>query len=89
LTIAAIYAELGMIIAGKKPGRECENEIIVFDSTGMALQDVAAASIAYENAIARRMGRTFTLDDSSNFTSDDQLKYKRHTQALRSWYPFR
>jgi len=55
-TITDIHAELGMIVAGKKPGRESDNEIIIFDSTGMALQDVAAASIVYEKALNNRIG---------------------------------
>ncbi|HKD83131.1 MAG TPA: ornithine cyclodeaminase family protein [Terriglobales bacterium] len=46
---AEIFAELGEVVAGKKPGRESDAEIIVFDSTGMALQDVAAAAVVYEN----------------------------------------
>jgi alanine dehydrogenase len=45
-----VHAELGEIVAGRKPGRTSNEEIIVFDSTGMALQDVAAAALAYENA---------------------------------------
>src|SRR5262249_54879727 len=43
-----VHAELGEIIAGKKTGRSSEDEIIVFDSTGMALQDVAASVAVYE-----------------------------------------
>jgi len=50
-----VHAELGEIIAGKKPGRTSSEEIIIFDSTGMALQDVASAAIVYENALASRM----------------------------------
>jgi alanine dehydrogenase len=45
-----VYAELGEIVAGVKPGRESKEEITIFDSTGMALQDVAAAAILYEKA---------------------------------------
>jgi len=45
-----VHAELGEVVAGKKPGRESDAEIIVFDSTGMALQDVAAAACVYEKA---------------------------------------
>jgi len=51
-----VYAELGEIVAGRKPGRERDDEIIVFDSTGMALQDVAAASIVYDRAVERGVG---------------------------------
>jgi len=52
-----VHAELGEIVAGRKPGRESAEEIIIFDSTGTALQDVAAAAIAYENALAAGLGR--------------------------------
>lgn len=50
VTRGDVYAELGEIVAGRKSGRASNEEIIVFDSTGMALQDVAAAAVAYENA---------------------------------------
>jgi alanine dehydrogenase len=50
VTLADVYGELGDVVAGKKPGRESDEEIIVFDSTGMALQDVAAAALLYEKA---------------------------------------
>jgi ornithine cyclodeaminase/alanine dehydrogenase len=45
-----IHAELGDIIAGKRPGRVDAGEIIIFDSTGTALQDVAAAAAVYNRA---------------------------------------
>jgi ornithine cyclodeaminase/alanine dehydrogenase-like protein (mu-crystallin family) len=54
--LRAARAELGEIVAGRKPGRERDDEVIVFDSTGMALQDVAAASIVYDRAVARGAG---------------------------------
>ena len=50
VTLEDVHAELGAIVAGQEPGRESEEEIVVFDSTGMALQDVAAAAILYEKA---------------------------------------
>jgi alanine dehydrogenase len=50
VTRANVYAELGEVVAGKKPGRESQEEITIFDSTGMALQDVAAAALLYEKA---------------------------------------
>ena len=56
MTSAGVYAELGEIISGKKPGRISDDEIIIFDSTGTALQDVASAAIVYEKAIANNMG---------------------------------
>lgn len=45
-------AQLGEIVAGRKPGRSSDEDIIVFDSTGMALQDVASAAIVFEKALA-------------------------------------
>lgn len=55
-----VFAELGEVVAGRKPGRTSDEEIIVFDSTGMALQDVAAAALVYEKAVAA--GCEFTMD---------------------------
>lgn len=56
LTRAGVRAELGEVVAGRKPGRQSPQETIVFDSTGMALQDVAAAAAAYERAVAGGRG---------------------------------
>jgi len=50
VTRANVYAELGEIVARKRPGRESPEEITIFDSTGMALQDVAAAAFLYQKA---------------------------------------
>jgi len=57
----SVHAELGEIVAGRKPGRESAEEVIVFDSTGMALQDVAAAATVYEKAIRERAGTSLQL----------------------------
>jgi alanine dehydrogenase len=54
-----VHAELGEIILGKKPGRVSEGEIIVFDSTGTSLQDVASAAAVYEKAIENGQGEAF------------------------------
>lgn len=51
-----LYAELGEIVAGKKQGRTSADQIFVFDSTGMALQDVAAAALVYEAAVKQGAG---------------------------------
>jgi alanine dehydrogenase len=56
-----VHAELGEVVAGRKPGRTSEEERIVFDSTGMALQDVAAAAIVYERARAAGRGTQFAF----------------------------
>lgn len=49
---AKVRAELGELVAGRGGGRISDDEIIVFDSTGTALQDVAAAAAIYEKAMA-------------------------------------
>ncbi len=50
------YAELGEIITGKKQGRVNEKEITLFKSNGLAIQDVAAAKLVYEKALAAGIG---------------------------------
>ncbi|OPX76167.1 MAG: Alanine dehydrogenase [Methanosaeta sp. PtaB.Bin018] len=51
-----IFAQIGEIIVGKKPGRTCEEEITIFDSTGLGIQDVAVGSVVYEKALSSGMG---------------------------------
>lgn len=58
-----VYGELGEIIAGLKKGRTSEQEIIIFDSTGTALQDVAASAIVYEKAIQKGIGYAMDLGE--------------------------
>lgn len=57
---ADVRAELAEVVAGLKPGRERDDEVIVFDSTGSALQDVATAVLAHERA--RAAGRGLRVD---------------------------
>jgi ornithine cyclodeaminase/alanine dehydrogenase-like protein (mu-crystallin family) len=54
-----IYAELSEIVAGTKPARSGDDEIIVFDSTGVALEDAVAAVAVYEKARASKTARRF------------------------------
>jgi ornithine cyclodeaminase/alanine dehydrogenase len=56
VTVADVHAELGEVVAGVKPGRTSSEEIIIFDSTGMALQDVVAAAAVYEKALSLGRG---------------------------------
>ncbi|MBM3220417.1 MAG: ornithine cyclodeaminase family protein [Candidatus Rokubacteria bacterium] len=51
-----VHAELAQVVAGRKPGRTSDDEITIFDSTGTALQDVAAAIAVYERARATGRG---------------------------------
>jgi alanine dehydrogenase len=48
-------------VAGRRVGRVSEDEVVVFDSSGTALQDVAAAATVYERAVASRSGLTVEL----------------------------
>jgi ectoine utilization protein EutC len=54
-------SELGEIIAGQKPGRVAEDEIIVCDLTGVGVQDVAAASLVLDRAKAAGRGQKISL----------------------------
>lgn len=60
VSLADVHAELAEVVASIKPGRTSAEEIVVFDSTGTALQDVAAAAVVYERAL--QTGRGMTLD---------------------------
>lgn len=50
------YAELGEILTGKKPGRTDDQQITLFKSNGLAIQDVATAKLVYDKAIAAGIG---------------------------------
>jgi alanine dehydrogenase len=54
-----VYAELCEIVAGQKIGRVADDEIIVFDSTGVAIEDAVAAAAVYERALANGIGTDF------------------------------
>jgi alanine dehydrogenase len=61
MSVANVHAELGEVVAGRKPGRERPDEVIVFDSTGTGLQDVAAAIAVYRNALHEEKAMKGTL----------------------------
>ncbi|SEQ70427.1 ornithine cyclodeaminase family protein [Natrinema salaciae] len=64
LTDADIHGEIGELVVGAADGRTDETGITVFDSTGLAIQDVAAARVVYENARATDSGYDFGLIDT-------------------------
>jgi ornithine cyclodeaminase/alanine dehydrogenase-like protein (mu-crystallin family) len=47
-----VAATLADVVAGRRPGRAAASDIVVFDSTGVALADLAAAGLVYERARA-------------------------------------
>ena len=56
MTAANVHADLGQLVTGQRPGRTSAGESFVFDSTGTALQDVAAAALVYARACAEGRG---------------------------------
>ncbi|MGH7368928.1 MAG: ornithine cyclodeaminase family protein, partial [Candidatus Rokuibacteriota bacterium] len=58
-----VHATLADVVTGRKPGRRSAGEITIFDSTGVAVEDVAAAAAVFEKAIAT--GRGLTVDLAS------------------------
>jgi alanine dehydrogenase len=56
LTPGQVYGSLGEIVAGKKPGRRTPEEITVFDSTGLIIQDLALGLAVYQRARERGLG---------------------------------
>jgi len=58
ITRKNIHADLGDIITGKKQGRKSREEITVFDSTGLAILDVAMAHYVYQQARKNKVGKT-------------------------------
>ncbi|HLN85473.1 MAG TPA: hypothetical protein VK200_03405, partial [Candidatus Limnocylindrales bacterium] len=51
-----IHAELGEVLAGTKAGRRHANEITLYKSVGIAIQDVAAAQLVYRRALDQKVG---------------------------------
>lgn len=61
ITQENIYAGLGDIVAGKKPGRTSADEITIFDSTGLGLQDLYTAAAVLKIARRQKIGKEITL----------------------------
>lgn len=63
MTREAVHAELADAVTGRKSGRRSSDEITIFDSTGTALEDVAAAALMYERAVEAGSGFAVALGD--------------------------
>ncbi|APW96867.1 alanine dehydrogenase [Halobiforma lacisalsi AJ5] len=61
-----IYAEIGELVVGAKEARGDDTGVTVFDSTGLAIQDVAAAHVVYEQALENDNGTSFGLIDTDD-----------------------
>ncbi len=57
-----VAAELAELVTGVKPGRTDHNEITLFKSVGFALEDAAAARLAYDRALAAGIGQRVSLE---------------------------
>jgi alanine dehydrogenase len=58
-SVESVHAELADVVAGNKPGRTSPDEITIFDSTGIAVEDAAAAALVYEKACGSNVGMSF------------------------------
>jgi len=61
VTSADVHAELGDLVVGRKRGRTNPEEVTVFDSTGVAIQDAASAAWIYQRAIAANVGTPISI----------------------------
>ncbi len=78
--------QLGDVLAGTAEGRRSDREITVFDSTGLAIQDLAIALSALERAggsISRRS--TFRRTSSRRLPSAGSLNQNQRRDWLRPW----
>lgn len=63
MTEQDVHGELSAIVAGRVPARSSRDQVFVFDSTGTALQDLAAAVLVYRRAATAGAGLRVVLDD--------------------------
>lgn len=59
ITEGDIYAEIGALLNGEKPLRQNPDEITIFDTTGMAIQDNVTAAGVYKYALEHGLGSSF------------------------------
>ncbi|HVO95412.1 MAG TPA: ornithine cyclodeaminase family protein [Terriglobales bacterium] len=56
ITADHVHAEIGEVLAGKKPGRTSPDEITLYKAVGIAIQDVATAHLVYRRALEQNVG---------------------------------
>ena len=56
MTAEHIHAEIGEIVAGARPGRDSPEQITLYKSVGVAVQDAVAAQLVYDVALKQRVG---------------------------------
>lgn len=61
ITPQDIHGDIGEIILGTKPGRENDREVTIFDTVGMAVQDIATAAMLYRSALEQGLGTRYAF----------------------------
>jgi alanine dehydrogenase len=61
ITKQNVLGEICEVVAGLKPGRTSSEEITVFSSTGLAVQDAVTANLAYQKALAKGLGELIEI----------------------------
>lgn len=61
MSVSDVHATLGEVLAGTKPGRVSDQDIILYDATGSAIQDAAATALVYEAACSEGRGTRMAL----------------------------
>lgn len=56
ITSDSVQAEIGEVLAGKKPGRTSADQRTIYKAVGIAIQDVATANLVYRKALERKVG---------------------------------
>jgi ornithine cyclodeaminase len=64
LTPGHVHAELGELVAGVRPGRTSPDQITLYKSVGVAVQDAAAAALVLAAARERSVGREIELEEA-------------------------
>ena len=54
-----IYGDLGELVTGKKKGRESDQEVTLFKSVGLSIQDISTAFQVYQRALEKKVGTEF------------------------------
>ncbi len=61
VTKETVYGELGEVVCGKVSGRVCREDITVFDSTGLGIQDIGVAAYVYKRAVQEDRGQQIDI----------------------------
>jgi len=61
LTRDDVNAEIGEVVAGLKQGRRSDDDVTVFCSTGLAIQDCLTAKIVYDAAVQQKIGKSMHI----------------------------